>query len=196
MIQSTRTPPGQPMVKGLAFRTIDRCYTELRGPGARDAARNAMPIELCDAFRYGTILAASWYPIDWYRQTLTAFRLASGDGPELARDIGKLAARHDMAAVYKQVFAKLVSPQALLAMSQRMFNTYYDTGRFEIVESRKGFVHARCRNCLGWDQNMWMELLGSCEALLEIAGAGSVRLRLLAGGTDGESHAELEARWA
>jgi hypothetical protein len=44
-----------------------------------------------------------------------------------------------MSGVHKQILAKLVSPQALLAMSQRVFNTYYDTGRFEIVHSERGY---------------------------------------------------------
>ena len=76
-----------------------------------------------------------------------------------------------MSGVHKQSLIKLVSPQALLAMSQRVFNTYYDTGRFAIVHSERGHDQARCGNCVGWDANMWMELAGSCESLLEIAGA-------------------------
>jgi hypothetical protein len=195
MSQSIRARGEEPKVKGVAFRTIDLCYTNLRGAEARDAARSAMPVELGDGFRYRTILAASWYPISWYRETFRAFRTATGDGPELARELGRLAAKHDMAGVHKQILAKLISPQSLLGMSQRVFNTYYDTGEFEILESRSGFVHARLWNCIGWDQNMWMELAGSCESLLGIAGAKNVRIRLLAGGNDGDSHADFEAHW-
>lgn len=185
----------EPKVKGVAFRTIDFCYEHLRGVEAHDRAHEIMSGELADAFRYYTLLAASWYPISWYRETLRAFRAATQDGPELARDIGKLAARHDMSGVHKQIFAKLVSPPALLAMSQRVFNTYYDTGRFEIVNAERGHVQARCGNCVGWDHNMWMELAGSCESLLEIAGARDVELRVVSGGLDGNAYAVFEARW-
>lgn len=189
-------PPGpEPRVKGLAFRTIDVCFERMRGTEARDRAREFMSPELADAFRYYTLLAASWYPISWYRETFRAFRASTSDGAELSRELGKLAARHDMSGVHKQILARLVSPQALLAMSQRVFNTYYDTGRFDIVTSERGFVHARCANCVGWDYNMWMELTGSCEALLEIAGARKVELKILSGGHDGNSHAVFEARW-
>ena len=66
-----------------------------------------------------------------------------------------------MSGVHEQIFAKLVSPRALLAMSQRVFNTYYDTGRFEIVHSERGHVHARSGNCVGWDAN------GNAHASLE-----------------------------
>ena len=64
----------EPKVKGVAFRTIDLCYERLRGVEARDRAREMMPRELADAFRYYTLLAASWYPISWYRETFRAFR--------------------------------------------------------------------------------------------------------------------------
>jgi hypothetical protein len=185
----------EPKVKGIAFRTIDVCFERLRGTDARERAREFMSPELASAFRYYTLLAASWYPISWYRETLRAFRASTSDGPQLARELGKLAARHDMSGVHKQILAKLISPQALLAMSQRVFNTYYDTGRFDIVDSQRGFVHARCANCVGWDYNMWMELAGSCESLLEIAGARNVSLQILSGGHDGNSHAVFEARW-
>jgi hypothetical protein len=56
-------------------------------------------------------------------------------------------------------------------------------------------VQARCGNCVGWDHNMWMELAGSCAALLEIAGARDVELHIVSGGLDGNPHATFEARW-
>ena len=182
-------------MKGVAFRSIEHCFERLRGIDARDRARQIMPPDLADAFRYFTLLAASWYPISWYRDTFHAFRTATSEGPELARELGKLAARHDMSGVHKQILAKLISPQALVSMSQRVFNTYYDTGAMEIVTSERGYVQARCSGCVGWDQNMWMELAGSCESLLEIAGARGVELRLVSGGLDGQTHAVIEARW-
>jgi hypothetical protein len=185
----------EPKVKGVAFRTIDLCFERLRGVEARDRAREAMPRELADAFRYYTLLAASWYPISWYRETFRAFRASSNDGPDLPREIGRLAARHDMSGVHKQILARIISPQALLSISQRVFSTYYNTGRLEIVNSERGYVQVRCGNCVGWDHNMWMELIGSCESLLEIAGARRVETRILAGALDGYAHASLEARW-
>lgn len=185
----------QAKVKGVAFRTIGLCFAELRGAEARDKAIELMPRELADGYRYHTLLASSWYPIGLYRAAFRAFRAVRGDGPELARAIGKLAARHDMSGVHKQILAKLISPQVLLGMSQRVFNTYYDTGKFEIIESRRGFAHCRFRDCHGFDENMWAEVAGSCESLLEIAGAENVRLRVTSGALDSDSAAELEARW-
>ena len=183
-------------MKGVAFRTVEACFTELRGEAARKRVDEFMPAELAEGFRYRTVLAAGWYGIDLYKALFRGLRLATAEGPELAREIGRLAARHDMAGVHKQIVAKIVSPQMLLGMSQRVFSTYYDTGTFDMIESRRGFAHARASGCFGFDENMWYELAGSCESLLEIAGAKHVRTRLLGGGKDGDDFLEIEARWA
>lgn len=184
-----------PKVKGVAFKTAELCFTELRGKPARARADEFLPAELAEGFRYHTILATNWYSIELYKACFRAFRLATGEGPGLAREIGKLAARHDMSGVHKQILVRLVSPQALVSMSQRVFNTYYDTGTFASLESRRGFIRARCTGCTGFDENMWSEIAGSCESLLEIAGAKFVRLRIASGGEQTD-FAEFEAHWA
>ena len=187
--------PG-PRVKGIAFRTIDTCFTELCGVDARARAHALLDSEVAEAYRYGTLLAASWYPIGWYRDVLAAFRASVSAGPELPRRIGRLSAQHDMKGAHKRLVAWLASPQTLLSLSQRVFNNYYDTGSLQISESRPGFVRMHAVGCLDWDVNMWSELAGSSEALLEIAGARQVQVRWLSGGReDGPDH-EFEAHWA
>lgn len=187
---------GEPRVKGVAFRTINQCFLDLFGAPAHERVATLLAREVAEAYRYGTLLPASWYPISWYREVFRAFRSATGAGPELPRRIGALAVRYDMQGVHKRFVAWLTSPQLLLSLSQRVFNTYYDTGRLEVFESRSGFARVRAFDCTGWDLNMWSELAGSSQALLEAAGAQHVRLRCIAGGRDGDDHQELEARWS
>jgi hypothetical protein len=184
-----------PKVKGVAFRSIELCFAERYGQAARERAIEHMPPALAEKFRMRLILAASWYPIEDYKACFRAFRAAMGAGPELSREVGSLSARHDMAQVHKQFFAKLISPGALLSLSQRFFNNYYDTGSFTIVDSQRGFVRARASGCIGWDENMWSELAGASEALLAAAGAKHVRLRIVSGGHDRDESTEFEARW-
>jgi hypothetical protein len=184
-----------PRVKGVAFRTIDACYLELRGAESHRRAHDMMMAEVRDAFKHSLVLAASWYPIEWYRDIFRAFRAASHDGLNLPRIIGYESVRRDMASVYKQFFARFVSPQMLLSLSSKLFNTYYDTGTFELIKSHKGYVHVRLSGCTGWDANMWTEISGSCVAFLEVAGAKEVRLRTRSGGQDHDTETELEAHW-
>jgi hypothetical protein len=185
----------EPRVKGVAFRSIDACYLELRGQVAHSRARALMMADLREAYRQGLILSASWYPISWYRDAFRAFRAASSDGAEVARLIGRLTVRHDMQSVYKQLFLKLVSPQLLLSFSGRLFSTYYDTGTFTIVESRRGYSLARLEGCIGWDANMWTEILGASASMLEVAGAKEVRMHVRSGGRETDQAMDMEAHW-
>jgi hypothetical protein len=185
----------EPRVKGVAFRTVDACYFELRGAKLHHKARELMPAELRQAFDSSLILPASWYPISWYRELFRALRAAGNDGLDLPRQIGYQAVKRDMSSTYKMIFVRIISPQTLLSFSGKLFSTYYDTGQFEVLESRKGYVHVRVSGCIGWDINMWTEIYGSCMSMLEIAGAKEVRLRTRSGGHDNDTEMELEAHW-
>ena len=186
----------EPRVKGNAFRTIDHCFAELCGAEARAAALRLLTEPLRRSYEERTLLASNWYPIGWYRDTFAAFRETQHAGPELPREIGRRGVRRDLGAVYKQILLKMVSPQALLGLSQRLFNSYFDTGVMKIQSSRDRYVHATWSGCEGWDENLWAELAGSCEVLLEMAGAKHVRLHVTKGGRSGDNTCEMEARWA
>jgi hypothetical protein len=77
-----------------------------------------------------------------------------------------------------------------------VFKTYYDTGNCEIVESHAGFANVRCTSCFGWDHNVWMEFVGSCESLVKIAGGGNTRVRMVSGGKDSDPHIQFEVNWS
>lgn len=184
-----------PQVKGIAVRSALRALEQLRGTPTVEAVITATPKELGTAIRYGTIMASSWYPMEWYREFFAAIVATTGDNDRTVREIGRESARIDMTGVYKAAF-KLLSPQALFGLSARLFSNYFDTGSVSIVESRKGFAHARWTGCAGFDRNLWLETFGSCEMYLELAGATHVRLRVLSGGAAADDHAELQAHWA
>jgi len=186
----------EPQVKGNAFRTIEQCFVDLYGERAREAALQLLPEPLRSNFERRLLLASNWYPIGWYRTTFAAYRTAQHAGTELPREIGRRGVRRDLGSVYKQFFLKMVSPQALLGLSQRLFKNYFDTGQMTVEESRAGFVRAAWSGCDGWDENLWAELAGSCEVLLEMAGAKHVRLRVVSGGRSGDNACEMEAHWA
>ena len=183
-----------PRVKGLSFRTNYKAFERLRGAATLERALGRMPLTLSAAFRYGEILASAWYPIAWYRAMHTALREASGAGTELPRSLGHAGIRQDLESVYKQLFLRVLSPERLFGLSQRLFNTYYTHGAVHLVEQRSGYVRARFRGCAGFDENMWAELFGANEMLLQMAGANNVRIALLSGG-DSSVHADAEARW-
>lgn len=192
---SQRVQCAEPKVKGVAFRGIDNSFLKLHGPDAHERARSLMSRAVADGFRYRTLLPASWYPIAWYRDVLQSFRAAAGAGPDLPRQLGAMSVRSDLSGVYSWLLGLLFSPQALLSHTPRFFKSYYDTGEVEVIDTRRGYAHVRAHGCLGWDENMWTDLAGASEALLEVAGAKAVRMRILCGGKDGDSEMEYEAYW-
>lgn len=78
---------------------------------------------------------------------------------------------------------------------RRLFSTYYDTGRFEVVESRSGYVQACWRNCIGFNHSIWVGIFASCDEMLALAGAKAIRTHLRAGGQDDDDAADVEAFW-
>lgn len=181
--------------KGLALRALDRAFRSLRGDAAHERAHELLPADIADAFRYGTILPSSWYPIDWYADLLAAFVAATGEGTELCRRVGRVAARDEMLGLYQKLILGLLSPQLMFSMTQRFFSAFFDTGTVEVLEARRGYARARYSGCLGWEPNMWFEMLGACEAFLELSGARHVRVHIVAGGKPGDDHCELEGHW-
>jgi hypothetical protein len=184
-----------PQVKGIAFRSALRALEQLRGAPAVEAAIILTPAELSSAIRYGTLIAASWYPIGWYRDLFRSIVDSTRGGEGIVREIGREAARLDMTGIYRAAF-KLLSPQALFGLSARLFSNYYDTGSVSILESRQGFAHARWSNCEGFDRNLWLEVVAASEMYLELAGARQVRMRVIAGANRDDEFAEVQTHWA
>ncbi len=183
----------EPRVKGVSFKSVMAVYTELKGAPALDAALASLTAEQAEELRY-RVVATHWYPIPLYRALLGAIVDTSGGGAELVKTIGYRSTQRDMTGVHRFAF-KLLSPTMVLAVTNRLFGTYYDTGTAETVESRPGFARARFQGCRGFDRWMWTELLGSTEVLFELAGAQHVRPRWVKGGDDSPD-AELVVHWA
>ena len=183
-----------PQVKGIAYRSALRALEHLRGLPAVESAISAMSPELADSIRYGTLIAASWYPIEWYRELFTSVVSTTGNNRGIVHEIGREAARLDMTGIYRAAF-KLLSPQSVLGLSARLFSNYYDTGSVVIVGSRSGFAQARWTNCTGFDRNLWGEVFASVEMYLELAGASQVRTHIVSGAGLSDDCAELQAYW-
>ncbi len=184
----------EPRVKGVAFRSVMAAVDAICPAGTRERALGQMDRELGEALRYGTILPSGWYPISSYKTMWSAILAASGGGPELVRKIAHECMRIDTAGVYRFVM-RMLSPETVFAASSRFFSGYYDTGSLEVVERRRGRARAEWRGCVGFDRTMWMEVMASGEALVEMAGGKDVRHRIVLGGRDGDTDTVSELFW-
>ncbi len=185
----------EPRIKGVAFRSVYVSLGKLRGESAQRAVLEGASVALREGFSYGAIVPGGWYPIDWYKELLRLIRSMAGEGKELIHEIGMQCTRDDMSGVYSML-AKLISPQSLFSLGQRVFSNYYSVGKVEVLESRRGYSHARWLDCYQFDENMWTEILGSSVQLLELGGARNVRARILRGGQDGADVMEATAHWS
>jgi hypothetical protein len=182
-------------VKGLCFKSVINSVARLRGADGRQKLMAELSPNIREKLEYGHIVNGGWYPVEWYRELLSAVCTSSGEGRALIREVGAECSRQDLTGVYR-VFTRLLSPQTLFAGAMRLFKSYYDHGQVWVVHARAGAAHAVWRGCEGFDQNMWDEVLGSVTAILELGGAADVRLRIVTGGGDGDSHLETWAYWS
>jgi hypothetical protein len=182
------------MVKGVALRSAAKSFEHLRGSKTFAELLDAAPKQLADELRYGTLAASRWYPIGWYRDLHTAMQKVTGEGERMIREVEREASRSDMTGVYRIAF-KLLSPQTLFNMSERLFATYFDTGKVETVESREKYIRVRWSHCTGFSRTVWLGVFASCEVMLELAGAKNVRVHVLSGGGSSDDFAEAEGYW-
>ncbi len=174
-----------PSVKGVAFRTVVTVLATARSQAVVDASLARMPAEAGDALRYGTIITAGWYPVEWYRALWSAICSATGEGEELVRMLGRASIDHDVNTLYRALF-RLLSMHTVVAMGLKHFSRIYDTGTAAVTEEPDGSLRVRWSGCTGFDRNMWVEVLGSCERLGELAGAKRPRGIIQEGG-EGDS---------
>jgi hypothetical protein len=180
-------------MKGLSLRNYPAVLASLRGSQAAERMMSLLSEEVRVQLHTGGITATAWYPVSWKRELHRAGSLATGE-PFLAQKMGCEMTRRDLNGIYR-AFMRLVSPPTVLQAGARIFSTYLRPGKYQVVEVRDGFVRVEFSQCYGFDPNMWLDVLGGCQAVLEAAGAQSVRLRIESGGREGDSTCSAVAWW-
>lgn len=180
-------------VKGVAFRSVLAALEELRGKAVVDRALASLSADDRSSIEF-RVVNTGWYPIELYCTLLQAIATSSGEGESLVRSIGATALRRDVTGVYKVMF-RVFSPESVLAISGKLFGFYYDTGSLSITERRHGYARSEYQRCKGFSRLMWIELLGSSEEMLTIAGAKNPRGRIVRGADDPDGACVIEVSW-
>lgn len=181
-------------IKGLSLRNFPITLADIRGEEVAARMLDSLPDELSRGLKEGTIVRGGWYPVAWKRELHRAACRVTGE-PGLARTMGHEMTERDLKGIYR-AFVRVVSPRFVLSLGAKIFGTYFRPGSFEVVERRRGFTRVEFRKCYGFDENIWRDVAGGCEATLEIAGAKSVRFHVEAGGLDGDHAMTAVAWWA
>lgn len=181
-------------VKGVAFRSVLAALEELRSKSMVERVLGSLSSDDRSSIEF-RVVNTGWYPIELYATLLDAIATVSGEGDSLVRAVGATALRRDVTGVYRVMF-RVFSPENVLTISAKLFGFYYDTGSLAIVEKRQGYARSEYQRCKGFSRLMWVELLGSSEEMLSIAGARNAKGRIVRGGDDGDGACVIEVAWS
>jgi hypothetical protein len=184
----------EPKTRGVPILSFLGALRTLAGYDAVNRMMGLLPPELRDAIGHRKLVSKEWYPLSWYRVMHAAAQEATGRGRELAKLIGRETTRADFSGV-NRVFLLVMSPQALIAKAPKVFEQYYTRGMVATPTCRAGSALLVWRGCAGFDRNMWDDMLGSVEALLELAGGRDVHVEIVAGGGDKDEDTDMELTW-
>ena len=181
-------------MKGLSLRNYPIVLAELRGREVADKMMGFLAPEIRHELEVGTIVPGGWYPVAWKRELHRAGRRATGE-PRLARIMGNEMTKRDLNGVYR-TFIRIASPQFVIAAAARIFSRYLRPGRIFVSDGRPGFTRVHFQDCYGFDEHMWQDVIGGCEAALQLTGAKLVRVHVEKGGQDGDTTTTGTAFWA
>jgi hypothetical protein len=180
-------------MKGLSLRNYPIVLASMRGDDVANKMMSLLSPGLRDSLAMGRITATQWCPVSWKRELHEAGARATGE-PSLARIMGREMTRRDLGGIYR-AFVRLASPRQVLGAGSRIFGTYLRPGKYTATDIREGFARVEFSECYGFDQNMWLDVSGGCEAALEAVGCKSVRFRIESGGNNATTCSVI-AWWA
>lgn len=183
----------EPKIKGVVFSSVFDTIAVVKSEDFRQQVWGATEGELAEALDTGLIVAPGWYPLAWYRDLWRVIRRFDPED-ELVREVGRVSMELDF-KVYHKLILRMLKPATVMRIAQRVYGRYLDTGGVELVEQGPRFIRARWSGVEGFDETLWMEHLSGAEHLVRLAAGDSTKLRVIAGGRQGDLHAEVEATW-
>jgi hypothetical protein len=178
--------------KGQVFLSFEAVLRKAR-PEQWDSLVPRLPDELKVALQRRTIVSVGWYPAAWYNAMHDALEALAG--PALATFIGREATLADIHLIFRWVL-RLFSPELLLSQGSRIFGAYMRGCEILVEQPRPGVAVVRYRSVEGLARGVWAELAEGSLTFLEVAGAKSARVKVLAGGEAGARVLDLELSWA
>jgi hypothetical protein len=183
-----------PNTKGVAFRSLLVAVKELCGEDTLTKMLGYLPEEVARAVRLNAYVSAGWYPLEQYRALHAAAARATGRGPELSRALGRASTLADFTGIYRML-TFVLSPEFLIRRSPGLWNRYYDTGTFEVLVAKSGYVETSHRGCTGFDRLLWEDVIGGAMGILEVCGAKDLHVEVRAGGYDGDDFLDATCTW-
>jgi hypothetical protein len=153
----------------------------------------ALPAPVGVALRDDIVSASGWYPLPWYGVLHRTAQEVTGEGLALARRLGYLSTQGDAKGIYRFVLS-FVQPTLIVKHADRVLSLYLEGPRVtaEILGRTAGKV--TIEDCPGADANVWEDVMGSTEAMIEGSAGKHAKVTLLAGGGD-EPRISFRGEW-
>lgn len=170
------TPGGESEAKGANFIALVDAMVALYGRRAPIAMGRELEGPLAELMRADRINEGHWYPVAMYRELHRAAEAVAGE--PVARELGRLATKALFSRAYR-VFARILGPETSWRHSAQAFRTFYRPGKVEVLDSRRGSAKARVTGCVGFDERVWDDVIGSTFAMVEISGGRGAKAEIL-----------------
>ena len=181
-------PGGECEAKGTNFIALVDAMVSLYGRRAPIALVEEARGPLRELLRADLINEGMWYPVALYRELHRAAEVVAGE--PVARELGRLATRGLLSGGYR-VFARILGPHTSWRHSAKFFRSFYRPADIAVLDSRAGRARARVSGCVGFDDRVWDDVIGSMIGVIEVSGGRSAHVEVLE-----ESAAARELRFA
>ncbi|MDX1503715.1 MAG: TIGR02265 family protein [Thermoanaerobaculia bacterium] len=162
-------------VKGAALQARRACVEEEYGAAEWQRVLEALPAEDADILR-GLLLASSWYPFELNARLDDAIveQVGRGDA-SIFETLGARSAQQNLTGPHR-AFLGGKDPQRFLAMTDRIYGFYYDSGHREYEPTGPTSGVITTYDAETFSETDCMTVVGWYRRALEMCGATSIRI--------------------
>jgi len=141
------------------------------------------------------LLAGKWYPYTSFVGLLRATDDLYGKGNnEFIMDLAILSAKEGLSTFYK-FFVKVGKPKATIKRTQKIWDSYFNFGKFEIVENEDGHAIFKIHDLPDKRKEFCMAMTGWTKGAMELAGGSNVQVRENRCACLGDKYCEYDVIW-
>jgi hypothetical protein len=187
---------GEARIKGLALLDIIESLKNFKGSGTVEKLFAELPTDLRDKLQYKSIVRSGWYPIDSFRQLLAAIKKVTGGKRETLRELANLTIKNALTKGVYKLIRLVLSRKAILKRAPSFFNSYIDGSTMTITEVTTTHGRVQCKNCKGFNADLWETLIGSVCGVIEVHEGRINAVKIHAGGGDNDDTIDFEVAFS
>jgi hypothetical protein len=182
-------------IKGTAVVAI-RDFVKSNHPEQYNKWLNELSEEAREIYT-GAIDSSKWYPIktagvEPTRKAIDLFY--QGNYEKGAWEAGKFSAHKALTGIYK-LFVKASSPGFIIQRASRIFATYYQPCKMDVLEKTDSSVLLEISNMTVSDIVIEYRIGGWIEEALEISGAKNITIKFLKSIAKGDAVTRIYIKW-